>query len=160
MLGRLANQMVTDCAPVEDCILGTSIRGTGYTSGLLSVSTLPAADRARLAFSLRGTTRSSTRGVNGPVAIYSTGQTHFTAHKIVELSDRKFRMMPSSASAQTRTRTGEIEKIDGGLFSGLIERIAADRVAEKKPQAGRHRGRSRGGSHYEEARRPPRGADP
>ncbi len=134
-LNKLAGRAINDCGPLTDCILGTSIRGTGLTNGVVSVSTLPSDGRARLLFTLTGSTRSNTVGVNGPVQIRSVGTTTFAASKLVTLSDERFGLSPASANATTRTRTQGVSKIGGGLGSRLIERIARQRVAEQKARA-------------------------
>lgn len=134
-LNRLVGRSINDCGPLTDCILGTSIRGTGATNGLLTVATLPSAGRAQLLFRLSGSNRSNTVGVNGPVQIRSVGTTTFSASKLVTLSDDRFDVSPASANATTRTRTTNVSKIGGGLGSRLIERIARQRVAEQKSQA-------------------------
>ncbi|MEN0110266.1 MAG: hypothetical protein AAF805_06045 [Planctomycetota bacterium] len=135
VIDRVASRPVNDCGPIEDCILGTRIRGTGVTTAALSVSTLPGVGKARLAFTLRGSTRSNTVGVNGPVSIRSVGDTAFTATKVVELSDRAFRTLPATASATTRSQTRGVSKIGGGVGSRVIERIAEKRVAQKRGEA-------------------------
>lgn len=135
LLNRLVARPVNNVAPINDTILGTRVRGSGVTNGSLSVRTLPSYDRARLAFHLSGATQTNTRGVNGPVAIYTLGTTSFNASKVVELSDRAFRVLPASAQASTRSRTQGVKKIGGGLGSRIVEKIARKRVAEKKSQA-------------------------
>lgn len=135
MLNRLVGRAVSDCGPLSDCILGTSIRGTGATSGALTVSTLPSLGQAKLLFRLSGSTRSNTTGVNGPVQIRSVGTTSFSATKVVEIADHRFSVMPADATATTSTRTQSVSKIGGGLGSRLIERIARQRVAEQKSRA-------------------------
>lgn len=137
MLNRLVARPVNECSPLEDCILGTRIRGTGATRGSLRVTTLPSYDRARLLFELSGTTRSNTTGVNGPVSIRSVGDTSFRATKIVELSNESFRVLPASVDATTRSRTQSVDKIGGGLGSRIVENIAKRRIAEKRGQADR-----------------------
>jgi hypothetical protein len=134
-LNQLVGRSVNDCAGLTDCILGTSIRGTGATNGLLTVSTLPSDGRAQLLFRLSGSNYSNTIGVNGPVQIRSVGTTNFSAAKLVTLSDDRFAVSPASANATTRTRTQSVSKIGGGLGSRLIERIARQRVADQKAQA-------------------------
>ncbi|MEQ8848169.1 hypothetical protein [Botrimarina sp.] len=135
LLDRFVSRPVTDCAPLTDCILGTSIRGTGATSARLGASPIESAGRARLAFSLVGSTRSQTVGVNGPAQIRSVGNTTFYATKVVELSDESFRLLPATAEATTRTRTQSVSKVGGGLGSRLVSKIGSRRVAEQKPLA-------------------------
>ncbi len=135
MLAKLVARSVSECNPVTDCILGTSIHGTGCTNGLLTVSTNPSWDHASLNFCLSGTVHTDTRGVNGPVAIYSRGNTSFSMTKQVAISDDSFRTYPATASATTRSTTKSISKIGGGFGSGLIEKIAKKKVNEKRGQA-------------------------
>lgn len=135
LLDRLVSRPVSDCAAITDCILGTSIRGTGATSARLGVSPMPSAGRARLAFHLVGTTRSQTVGVNGPAQIRSAGNTSFHATKVVELSDESFRLLPATASATTRSQTQSVTKVGGGLGSRLVSKIGSKRVAEQRPRA-------------------------
>ncbi|QDT67550.1 hypothetical protein MalM25_04500 [Planctomycetes bacterium MalM25] len=135
LLNRMVARPVNESTTISDTILGTRIRGTGYTTGMLSLSTLPSAGSARLSFQLSGNTHSDTTGRNGPVCISSSGETCFNASKVVELSDRSFRLMPATASATTRSRTRGVSKVGGGLGSRLIEKIARKRIAQKKSQA-------------------------
>jgi hypothetical protein len=135
LLSRVAARPVSDCGPVEDCILGTRIRGTGATSAALTLRTLPATGQARIEFALTGAVRSNTVGVNGPVSIRSSGNTSFVARKVVALGDQSFRMEGATASASTRSRTQGISKIGGGLGSRLVERVASKRVAQSRGQA-------------------------
>lgn len=135
LLNRAVARPVNDCGPLRECILGTSIRGTGATSGYLTVTPLNSHGSARLLFSLSGSTRSNTTGVNGPVAIRSVGNTTFSATKLVELNERSFRTVSANATARTRSRTTGVSKIGGGLGSRLIENIARKRVAQSRGQA-------------------------
>ena len=132
---KVVNRCVNECKPVTDCILGTSIRGTGCTDGLLTVSMRPAYDRALLDFTLSGITNSSTRGVNGPVAIYSNGLTTFSVSKSISLSDEAFYTYPACASAKTRSTTCDIKKIGGGFGAKFIEKIAEKKVSQKRNKA-------------------------
>lgn len=135
LLERLVGRSVDDCAPVTDCILGTSIRGTGATTGRLGVRPLDAAGQARLLFTLSGTTHSQTVGLNGPAVIRSTGVTNFTASKVVTLTDDSFHLSPAAADATTRSTTRSVSKQGGGIGSMLVERIGARRVAQSKHKA-------------------------
>lgn len=135
LLGQLVSRSINDCMSLSDCILGTRITGTGATNGSLTVTTLPAGNRARLLFQLNGSTRSNTVGRNGPVAIRSLGNTQFQATKIIEIDDQAFRVSPAAGSATTRSRTQSVSKVGGGIGTRLIEKIARRRVAESKPKA-------------------------
>ena len=137
MLGKVASRDVNRVEPVTDCILGTSIFGTGYTTGQVRISTLPSDNRAVLFVHLEGTTHSDTKGYNGPVVITSKGVTHFTARKRVDLEDSNFWNYPASVNARTRSQTCSVDKRGGGLGSRLVEAVGERQVAQKKPQADR-----------------------
>ncbi len=135
VLVRLVAEPVSDVGPVTDCILGTSISGTGYTSGTVRAETRPSDDGAMILFVIEGTTQSDTVGTNGPVVIRSDGTTNFTATKQVKFTDETFWNYPATASASTTSITRSIKKQGGGLGSRIIESIAQQRVAEQKGQA-------------------------
>lgn len=135
LIGRIATRWVDECDAINDCILGTAVRGTGRTQGDVSVQPLDAAGRARLHFTFTGTTYSRTRGVNGPVAIYSKGTTPFYATQIVDFSDNAFYVWPAEVDARTKSKTLSVKKIDDGFGKRIIEKIAKKKVAEKKSQA-------------------------
>ncbi len=135
VLARLVAEPVSDVGPVTDCILGTNISGTGYTSGTVRAETRPSDDGAMIVFVIEGTTHSDTVGYNGPVVIRSDGTTHFTATKQVKFTDETFWNYPATSSAKTSTTTRSVKKKGGGLGSRIIEGIAKQRVAEQKGQA-------------------------
>jgi hypothetical protein len=135
LLARLVAEPVDDVGPVTDCILGTSITGTGYTRGVVRAETKPSSDGAAVLFVIEGTTDSNTVGINGPVAIRSDGTTTFRATKQVTFTDETFWNYPAVASATTNSVTRSVKKRGGGLGSRIIESIARDRVAQQKPQA-------------------------
>ncbi len=136
-LNRVGSRPVDDVGPVTDCILGTSIRGTGHTTGEVTIETVPSPDRALLVLHLTGVTHSETRGYNSPVVIRSSGTTPFTATKRIGLQDTNFWNYPAKVTATTATITRSVKKQGGGLGSNLVARIGEQRVAEKKPQADR-----------------------
>ncbi len=134
LLNRLMARPVNEASPVTDCILGTSITGTGCTNGQITVTPLDSYGVARIRFNFTGNTQTSTVGRNGPVAIRSSGNTSFSASKIAELDDSYFRIFPADVNATTRSKTRSVTKVGGGLGSGLIEAIARKKVAESKRQ--------------------------
>ena len=135
VLARLVAEPVNDSGPVTDCILGTSIHGTGITSGTVRAETRPSENGAAIVFVVDGTTHTNTVGYNGPVVIRSDGTTDFHATKQVTFTDETFWNHPAAVSATTNSRTRSVKKRGGGLGSRIIESIARDRVAEQKPKA-------------------------
>jgi hypothetical protein len=134
-LSRAAARDVNEVGPVNDCILGTSISGTGVTTGNVVVRTLPAEDRARILLSVVGNTQARTTGLNGPAIMRSTSNTDFTSQKIVEITDPSFWVYPADVDARTNSHTYSVQKRGGGIGSRLVSRIGSRRVAESKAQA-------------------------
>lgn len=153
MLSRIVSKPVDDVAPVTDCILGTSIRGTGRTTGYVTLQTVPNMQRAAILLSLNGVTLSETNGYKDPVVIRSSGTTRFNATKRIELEDSNFWNYPTKVSAKTATKTRSVKKQGGGFGSRFIAKIGEKKVAEKKPQsnyiAARH-AETRVGDNFEE----------
>lgn len=132
---QIVQRPVNETSPVRDCILGARVRGTANSSGVLSVRTRPSSTHIALDLQLAGNIQSRTFSYKKPVRVGSTGSTNFVATKQLEINDERFRVLPASASAKTRTRTGSIKKTGGKFGHKLIERIARKKVAESKPQA-------------------------
>ena len=134
-LNRVGSRDVNDVGPVNDCILGTSISGTGTTSGNFVLQTLPADDRARILLSVAGNTHAHTVGLNGPAILRSTSNTNFTSQKILEITDPSFWVYPADVDANTNSHTYSVQKRGGGIGSRLVSAIGSRRAAESKPQA-------------------------
>lgn len=134
-LSRVASESIDRVGPVKDCILGTSIRGTGHTTGSVAIETLSSPSRAAVLIHLAGITLSETCGYNDPVVIRSSGTTPFTATKRIELEDANFWNYPTRVSAKTSTITRSVQKQGGGFGSKIIAKIGEKKVTEKKPQA-------------------------
>jgi hypothetical protein len=134
-LNELASKPVNRPGVVRDCILGTTIRGTSYTNGRLSVRPMPSDDRALVEISLAGNVSSKTRGFKKPVVVRSTGQTEFRVAKIVELTDPVFRVLGASAEATTRSTIQSVRSQRDGPLSGLISRIGTKKAHESKRRA-------------------------
>ena len=136
-LSAAASRPISEPGKVRDCILGTTIRGTSYTTGSVDLHLVPSKNRAVLEFISNGQVTSQNRGYNSPVVIRSTGYTDYHATKRVELSDPSFSVMPSTATATTRTKIHSVRSQRGGLFSGIISNVGRDRVYQSKRQAER-----------------------
>lgn len=126
-----ATRPVVQTLPVTDYILGTSISGTAKSNGVLKVITVPSQNSANLRFCLSGKVFSDTVGSNGPVCIYTTGQTCFSAYKDIFLTPETIRTNPSVASAETFTNINAIVP-QGRFGSRLIEKIAWKKAGKQK----------------------------
>lgn len=131
-IDRVAQRPVDNTQCVEDCILGTSIRGTANTVGSISISSIPSPSEIQLDVQLTGHILSSTRGYHKPVRILSTSNTDFVATKRVLISDDAFMAIPSTATADTRSTIHSIRKTGGNFGHQLIEKIAWKKACESK----------------------------
>ncbi len=132
--GVIADALATDVderEPVRDMILGTSISGTGHTTGVVRVDLVESPDEALLHAVFVGQTRTRTVGINGPAQIDSVGRVDFRAVKKLVLDEHGLRAWPTDASADTRTTTLGVSS-RRCLGRRLIQRIASRRVAESK----------------------------
>jgi hypothetical protein len=135
LLDASAGEKLNRIDPVTDTILGTSIRGTGRTTGSVAAKTVPSPDRATVKLTTQGHTDSNNVGRNGPAVIRSTGHTDFTATKVVELADNAFRATPAQVSAHTKSDVHSVTKAGGGLGSNLVSRMGMQQVQQKHAQA-------------------------
>jgi hypothetical protein len=131
LVGAGIRQSLDEVTPVQDYILGTSIRGTGHMVGTVTVELVPSEDRAKLDTMLSGIVNSRTIGVNGPATIHSNGTTAIAGRKRIVIDDLGFASYPATATANTSTHVTGI----GG--SGIVQRVASRRVDEQKAQAER-----------------------
>jgi hypothetical protein len=136
LLAAASAQPVRDTRPVTDVILGTYIRGTATTdASLVARPANSGAGAGRIELVLEGSVWSNTVGRNGPVCIYSTGQTPFASLKTVYIDQYGIHELPACTNATTCTNIHSIQPVKSGLGSKLIERIAWKRAAQQKSQA-------------------------
>ncbi len=127
------DQPVDETAPVTDNILGTSISGTGHTVGKLSLQLIPNPNKAELETILNGTVETKTVGYNGPATIYASGATAIVGRKRIVFDENGVASYPATATANTRTQINGVAA--GRSGSGLVQRIANNRVYESKSEA-------------------------
>ncbi len=127
---------VDDVAPIQDVILGTYINGTGrtvgQTSAALGADAETAARFATFDAVMRGVNYSSSVGRNGPVCIYTTGQTCLSAAKRFWIDGAGLHDLPTVAVAQTCTTIDNIVSIKGRR---IVENIAWRRAGKQKGEA-------------------------
>jgi hypothetical protein len=127
----------TDVSPLRELILGTDVRGTGYTQGTVAIEVVPSDSRAALNAVFTGTTASKTVGYNGPAVIYSDGTTTFTATKRLWLDATGLTAEPARSVARTSTITRGIGANRGGMMGKLVQRVASKKVSQSKSEAER-----------------------
>jgi hypothetical protein len=135
LLSASAGKALDRTDPITDTILGTSIHGTGHTTGSVAAKTMPSSDRATVQLTTKGHTESENVGRNGPAVIRSTAHTDFTANKVVELSDAAFQSKPAKVEAKVKSDVHSVSKAGGGLGSNLVARFGMSQVQQKHAQA-------------------------
>lgn len=134
LLGSAVNRVVDERAPINDTVLGTRIRGSGRTTGLVLLDFVPALDRAIVDIALDATNHSDTRGSQGPVTVHTYGTTKVDARKRIMIDDQRVSALPVEAHASTSTRTAGIG-VNKRFGKNLIRKIASKKIAEMRPKA-------------------------
>ena len=124
------NLDVDETQGVEDCILGTAIRGTATMKGTTRVEFMDNTERAQIRLHLTGTIHSDNVGHNRGVQICSQAETQVRGTKIVHID------APGLTSEQSQVSCDTQSTINGiGARSCLVEKIAWKRVMKSKSTA-------------------------
>jgi hypothetical protein len=134
LFAQAVDRPVDEVEPVRENILGTTIRGTGRTTGMVHVDFVPSTDRAAFDLVLAARNVSQTRGTQGPVTVHSQGFTDIGARRRIFLDDRSISAAPVQASASTATQISGIN-VNSRFGKRIIRRIANRKIAESKPRA-------------------------
>lgn len=121
---------VTETQDVQDCILGTSIRGQATMRGRTRITLLECADRARLLLTLDGTIHSNNVGVNRGVRILSNAQTSVEGTKVVFLDKAGLSSERPQVWCDTNSVINAIQ-----ARCGIVEKIAWKRASKSKGTA-------------------------
>ncbi len=132
LLGTGVGGPIDEFAPIDDVILGTVIHGTGHTVGQTKAVLTPNPSFATFDAVLEAVNYSNNVGRNGPVCIYSTGQTCLAANKRLWLDETGLHAHPAQAAAENHTTINDIVSIKG---RALVERIAWRRAGKQICQA-------------------------
>lgn len=124
------NNTVDETQPIQDCILGTSLRGTARTRGDLRLKLIPNPERAEFEIMLDGVAVSDNVGVNRGVTIYSQGTTQIDARKRIFFDAEGLRDNGANATCDT---SSVIQGI--GHRSALVRKIAWKRAHQQKGPA-------------------------
>ena len=134
LLGRGVNRAVDEVSPIDDTMLGTRVRGTGVTSGLVFLDFVPSDERATVDLAFDATNHSDTRGSKGPVTVRTLGTTKVDARKRLLIDDQRLVSLPVDAHASTDTRTAGIG-VSSKFGQRLIRKMASKKIAQMRPQA-------------------------
>ena len=134
LLGTAVNRAVDETAPINDTVLGTRVRGSGHTTGLVLLDFVPSLQQAMVDLKLDATNHSDTRGTQGPVTVRTLGTTTVGARKRILIDDQRVAALPVEAHADTDTRTAGIG-VNKRFGQRMIRKIASRKIAEMRPQA-------------------------
>ena len=134
LLARSVNRAVDETAPVNDVVLGTRVRGTGRTTGFVTLDFQPSLDRAVVDLRLDATNHSQTRGGQGPVTVHTQGTTTINASKRVLIDEQGVTALPVEAQADVDTKTAGIG-VSAPIGKRIIRKVASRKVAEMRPRA-------------------------
>jgi hypothetical protein len=134
LLSTAVNRAVDETAPINDTVLGTRVRGSGRTTGLVLLDFVPSLQQAMVDLKLDATNHSDTRGSQGPVTVRTLGTTTVGARKRILIDDQRVAALPVEAHADTDTRTAGIG-VNKRFGQRLIRKIASRKIAEMRPQA-------------------------
>ena len=123
---------VDEVAPIDDCILGTTIHGTGRTVGQSTVALVPSSEFGVLDIHLSATNTSQNVGYNGPVCIQTSGVTGISACKRVWINSDGWFAHPAVACAETHTTIQCISAMNGRQ---MVENIAWRRAGKQQSEA-------------------------
>ena len=123
---------IDDVAPIDDCILGTAIHGTGRTVGKTTAVLTPNPTFATFDAMLDAVNYSNNVGRNGPVCIYSTGQTWLGADKRLWLDATGLHAHSARTAADAHTTITNIVSIKGRK---MVEKIAWRRAGQQLGEA-------------------------
>jgi hypothetical protein len=134
VLAAAVDREVDRVAAVNDVVLGTPVRGTGRTSGMVLLNFLPSTDRAVAELNFTATNRANTRSSKGPVTVCTEGLTELSAQKRIYVNDERIWADATAATASTTTRTTGIG-IRSKFAKNMIRNMVVKKVAKIRPRA-------------------------
>lgn len=134
LFAEAVNRPVDQVTPIDENVLGTRVRGSGHTTGMVHLDFVPAHDRAVFDLVLAARALSTTRGSQGPVTVCTQGTTDLMARRRIYLTEHSVSASPVEASADTHTDVTGIG-INKRFGKNLIRRIATKKIAQTKPKA-------------------------
>ncbi len=133
MIEEKFSRLVNEYNPINEMILGTTVRGQGFLTGTVSPHLLDSPSQAALRLHLMGDFQGTSRGYNRSVVLNTSSQADITAAESIALTELGLVSLGDTyADADLRTRINSIEH-----RLKIIRKIAAKEAAKRKPQADR-----------------------
>jgi hypothetical protein len=129
MLHRMLPTIVAKWVPVRTQMFGSRVRGASRIDSDFEVELNPSADSWSMKLTTTGKVRSESTGVNGPVAVRTSGDSVFVATTPIEFKQRSVQVAPTDITVCGRT---ELQGIRSGydrlpLIGSLVRSLAGIR---------------------------------
>jgi hypothetical protein len=128
-------QPIDRTEPVRDCILGTSISGTGRTVGTLGVELIENPTQAQFITILDAVNNSRTVGSNRSALIYSTGATSLHGNTTLFVNEQGLVPGPIQVDARVKSRITGFGSTKGGIIGKIVKKVAAKKAPQQQGQA-------------------------
>ena len=136
LVNRLLPKEMRIAEPVQDTILGASVRGQSETSTRLRLVLLPDRWRWKVGLEAKGEVASSTASTSGPATFYQEGAASYRARKQLIVDRKSIRAHQAEAEAAAQTQLNDFETDYDNIFIfGAIARIIARNQYEQKTPA-------------------------
>lgn len=128
LLNRLSVTRRMMHAPVQETVLGASVRGQSTTTTDVRVRLVPDAHRIRMAVEAEGVVHSRTSSRTGPALLFNRSESRFQVRKLVEFTPRGVVAFAPQAQIDIDTQLrGVSSNLDGVPFLGGLTRDAIRR---------------------------------
>ncbi|QDV69888.1 hypothetical protein Poly24_36060 [Rosistilla carotiformis] len=130
LISRIATRPFNEPTAINECLLGTFVRGQATLRGTVTTTLLPSDGVAKIQLILNGDLTSQNRGYRKPVTVDALGYGHVTATKVLYLDDAGMRSEPAVASARLSSK---IQRVNHPLK--IVRKIAMKKAQEQKGAA-------------------------
>ena len=121
---------VDESVTVNDNILGTWVRGSGYLIGKSGAAFVPSSDSAVIRVTLQGQLNTATVGTNGPVRVRSNNATAVTTVKDIVITKDSITTTRASTDAK---QSSQIANVNYTRSGPLVRMVAPNQIRERKP---------------------------
>jgi len=134
LLNRLITQKRIDEGKVDDFVLGARIDGTQKTEATVGLDLKEGKDRIRFQITLKGTSKTDTRGITSRATVFTRGNHTFNAQKEVTFDGDEFTTGEAKINVDANNDTYAAQS-SGGSRTGIVARIAVRTARRKRAQS-------------------------
>jgi len=137
LLNRLIPKRDPEYAPVNDTVMGHSIRGRSLTSTNVAVELQPDPNRVMMALKINGHVNSMTHSDSGMAVFYNNNEAGYTATKPLRFDLDGIHLQPAEISVYSNTQLSGLKTgLDSvPLFGSLAKGIARSQHEQKRKEA-------------------------